>query len=103
MVVPTCNFYHFLVSFASQASPEDIHKERATETEQLGERERERGTMEADAEREKRLRNRRGEEGKEGEETHCHGGTHMTERVSSGEIKVRDRDGKTEAIGGNRD
>lgn len=26
--MPTCNFYHFLVSFASQASPEDIHAAR---------------------------------------------------------------------------
>lgn len=23
--MPTCNFYHFLVSFASQARPEDVH------------------------------------------------------------------------------
>lgn len=52
MVVPTCNFYHFLVSFASQASPEDIHKERARETERKGGRERERETVQSDRERE---------------------------------------------------
>ena len=50
MVVPTCNFYHFLVSFASLASPEDIHKELPRETERNEGRERERKR-----ERERRL------------------------------------------------
>lgn len=45
MVVPACNFYHFLVSFASPASPEDIHKELA--------REREIKTIESDVKTEK--------------------------------------------------
>ncbi len=62
-----------------------------------GERKKERlwSLMYREREREKRLRNRRGKGGKEGEETHCHRGTHMTERMNSGEIKVRDRGGKT--------
>lgn len=60
MVVPTCNFYHFLVSFASLASPEDIHKERAREGR---ERESERESIESGGGGE---REREGERGKEG-------------------------------------
>ena len=56
-----------------------------------GERERKRDYWVLSRERE---RNRGAKGPKEGEETHCHGGTHMTERLSSGEIKVRDREGK---------
>lgn len=69
MVVPTCNFYHFLVSFASRASPEDIHKERVRETEKKWGRERK--TMESDVEREreqKKLRIQEEREAKRGRE-----------------------------------
>lgn len=36
--MPTCNFYHFLVSFASPASPEDIHKKLVREREKRREK-----------------------------------------------------------------
>lgn len=52
MVMPTCNFYHFLVSFAFRASPEDIHKEQVRETERRGGGE----TIEPDVERERQKR-----------------------------------------------
>lgn len=66
--MPTCNFYHFLVSFAFRASPEDIHKEQVRETERKAE-----GVKlysDVEREREKRLRNKRAKWGKEGEKTH---------------------------------
>lgn len=59
-MVPACNFYHFLVPFASPASPEDIHKELSGE--------REIKTIESDVkgerERQKRLKNTRRKRGK---------------------------------------
>ena len=66
MVVPTCNFYHFLVSFASQARPEDIHKERAKETERKWRWGGETLPGLKQRGREKRLRNRGAKGGKMG-------------------------------------
>lgn len=90
MVVPTCNFYHFLVSFASQARPEDIHKERAKETEWKwgGGGDTTRSKAERKGEKAEEQRSKGRQNG-----GHCHGGTHLIERVSSGEIKVWDREG----------
>lgn len=66
MAVPTCNFYHFLVSFASQASPEDTHEERAKDT--GADRWRERGWEEWKGKAEKKKE-------EVGGWKRCHGGT----------------------------
>lgn len=57
-MVPTCNFYRFLVSFASQASPEDTHGARGLR-ETKGETMRSEET-ESEAEGLKRERQRQG-------------------------------------------